>query len=188
MYDWGGYLIWRLYPFGKVFVDNRQLDVKIVLIAEQIYNAKEDPHVGDYPYYEAQLNQYNVDFILIAPSYLDGSIMPLLEKMVDNPRWSPIYFDEYSIIFAKNTISNNKIVKDYSITGDILVNGLLDKFDNLLNRFPNAYQLYISKGDLYRYQNKILAAKNSYLAALNIAPFNPVAMSKLKELRLKEVQ
>ena len=62
-YNWGGYLIWRLAPDRKVFIDGRFLDEKIYLqsMSVNIAFSKEDEAL---PQWKSILESYGVNYII----------------------------------------------------------------------------------------------------------------------------
>jgi hypothetical protein len=84
---WGDYLIWRLYPAGKVFVDGRSdfygadFENKYV----DVLNVKSD--------WEKILGRFGVDTILLPPS------APLSGALKENSRWRVVYDDGVALIF-----------------------------------------------------------------------------------------
>jgi hypothetical protein len=88
--EWGDYLIYRLYPSTKVFVDGRA----------DFYGAKFNEKYEKYidvmnvkHGWEAWLNQYGVDTIVLPP---DASLAGALKE---SHRWRVIYDDGIAIVF-----------------------------------------------------------------------------------------
>jgi hypothetical protein len=85
--EWGDYLIWRLYPGGKVFVDGRSdfygsdFENKYV----DVMNVKRD--------WEETLGRFGVDTILMPPS------APLSGVLKESSRWRVVYDDGVAMIF-----------------------------------------------------------------------------------------
>jgi hypothetical protein len=86
-YNWGGYIIWNLYPGTKVYIDGRN----------DMYGAE---HVKRYvdiyyalPGYEKALFEDNIKFILIEPdTYLAFALQ-------ESANWRNIYSDKVSVLF-----------------------------------------------------------------------------------------
>ncbi len=88
-YNWGGYLIWRLYPRYRVFIDGRT----------DIYD---DAFVREYlqvvwarPGWQKVLDDYKVNFILVES---DGLLATFL---AENGDWRLAYQDEMAVIFVR---------------------------------------------------------------------------------------
>jgi hypothetical protein len=101
-YDWGGYLIWRLYPDRKVFVDGRQLNEKVCLNSVAMLRAMEEPRFGSMPYYKVLFVYYDIGYVIIPRTYSDGKTIPLTEALFSDPQWRPVFSDNVAIIFVRN--------------------------------------------------------------------------------------
>jgi hypothetical protein len=88
-YRWGGYLIWRLYPEYRVFIDGRADVYGDRLIAEylQIYQLQ--------PGWEAGLASRDVRLVLVEPGE------PLALALGNSADWELGYGDEVSVLFVK---------------------------------------------------------------------------------------
>jgi hypothetical protein len=89
-YAWGGYLIWRLYPRYRDFIDGR---------ANTLFNV---PLLNDYLTasgagggWQGVLDRHHVSTVMISP----GS--PLSEVLTENRGWRVVYHDVTSVIFVR---------------------------------------------------------------------------------------
>ena len=92
--EWGDYLIWRLYPEHKVFVDGR---------SDFYGDDFEEKYIGvlNVKYgWENTLDQFGVDTILLPPD------SPLTGALKETKRWRVIYDDGIALVFrsAKRTV------------------------------------------------------------------------------------
>lgn len=92
LYDWGGYLIWKLYPTERVFIDGRA----------DLYSLNGDHVIREYVAaingslnWRASLDQYNVRLVLIPPD------TPLTTLLTGDPQWHQVYADETAVIFQR---------------------------------------------------------------------------------------
>ncbi len=88
-YNFGGYLMWALYPEYPVFVDGRT----------DLYD---DAFLREYlrvslgrPGYETVLNRYGVRLVLIESESLLG------DRLSENPRWRELYRDDVAVVYAR---------------------------------------------------------------------------------------
>jgi hypothetical protein len=88
-YNWGGYLIWKLYPDYRVFIDGRcdMYGAKFVSNYVDIYSAR--------PGWEAKLVQNDVNLVLVEKNTY------LAEALGQSPVWQTSFEDELSIIYTK---------------------------------------------------------------------------------------
>jgi hypothetical protein len=88
--EWGDYLIYRLYPSNRVFIDGRS-DFYGSTFNNQymdVMNVKYD--------WEKSLDQYHVNTILLSPN------ASLASTLKESRRWRPIYDDGVAIVFRAN--------------------------------------------------------------------------------------
>ncbi|MGD0877171.1 MAG: hypothetical protein ABSA01_03360, partial [Anaerolineales bacterium] len=88
-YNWGGYLIWRLFPQVRVYIDGRA-DVygdAFIFDYMSIYNAE--------PGWESKLNDQDIQTILVE------SNAPLADALRQSPAWHVSFSDKLSTIFVK---------------------------------------------------------------------------------------
>jgi len=84
---WGGYLIYKLYPANKVFIDGRS-DFYGSTFNEKyldVMNVRYD--------WEKNLDQYHVNTILLPPT------ASLASTLKESRRWRPVYDDGVAIVF-----------------------------------------------------------------------------------------
>jgi hypothetical protein len=89
LYEWGGYLIWRLYPGQRVFIDGRA-DVYGPLIQDYLATYRAAPN------WHTALDSYDVGLVLIPPS------APLAALLTADSRWRRIFQDNGAVIFIRN--------------------------------------------------------------------------------------
>ncbi len=88
-YDWGGYLVWKLYPATRVFIDGRA-----DLYGEQLLNQFADTYQFKGAWQQT-LRQWNIETVLV-PS---GSA--LATGLRSSPGWKVAYEDSQAVILAK---------------------------------------------------------------------------------------
>lgn len=101
-YEWGGYLIWRLSPPYKVFIDGRSMGLQ-----------KEYQEVlKGVPQWEEILNKHNVNTVIYWPVLPYGKkVPPIVFSLLKSDDWSPVYWDISSIAFVRAGLAKNPIKK-----------------------------------------------------------------------------
>jgi len=89
-YGWGGYLIWRLYPETRVFIDGRA-DVYGDAFIEEVFLKA---YRGGADWREP-LERYQVRVVLIEPD------APLAERLAREAGWRRIYEDKQAVVFGR---------------------------------------------------------------------------------------
>src|SRR3989344_4092584 len=100
-YDIGGYLIFELYPQGKVFVDNRPEVYPKDFLQDELVKSQEDSSK-----WEALDKKYNFNTIFFYRLDLTPWAQSFLISRVKDPNWAPVYVDQGTIIFIKRTEEN----------------------------------------------------------------------------------
>lgn len=104
LYETGGYLIWRLWPQERVFIDGRALNESVYQDYRRIlYNIGADPEAMSGPRAQA-LDRYRVGAIVVDGfSYLSGRGYPLPSALLeaDNDEWKLVYLDPQWMVFLR---------------------------------------------------------------------------------------
>ena len=88
-YAWGGYLIWRLYPEYKVYIDGRADVYGDSMIDEFL-----DIHEGG-PAWRRKLDQRGIRTVLVKPD------VPLASLLREDREWRNVFEDKQAIIFVR---------------------------------------------------------------------------------------
>ena len=122
-YDWGGYLIWRLFPKRRVFIDGRCLVYGDAgyLEWERIYLCKRG--------WEDAAAKRNVQCMILRhrrPARPDGTPMPL---PFTSPNWRTVYWDDDSVVLLKRTPAHERLIAkhDWSLTNPAIAASLLGR-------------------------------------------------------------
>lgn len=88
-YEWGGYLIWRLYPEYRVFVDGRADVYGDTFLEEFVrtYRAEND--------WRSVLLRFHVNTVVVSPS------APLAVLLQEEPSWRTAFVDQQSAVFVR---------------------------------------------------------------------------------------
>jgi hypothetical protein len=91
LYDWGGYLIWRLYPRTPVFIDGRA-----DLYGESLMRQFADTYdlKGDW---QKTLKEWRIRTVIVLP---DSALGVALRHA---PGWEVGYSDSHSVVFERTT-------------------------------------------------------------------------------------
>ncbi|MDP8257581.1 MAG: tetratricopeptide repeat protein [Candidatus Alcyoniella australis] len=90
-FNYGGYLIWRLWPERKVFIDGR-LEVYGDSGLLEDYNEIANCEPG----WEMLLDTFEIDSVLVSIR------RPVARCLTDNRQWDLVYFGQYSAVFIRN--------------------------------------------------------------------------------------
>jgi hypothetical protein len=110
-YNAGGYLIWRVAPEVKTFIDGRGLYRKLF----DAYRA-----VVDYPLensnYVMALHYFKIDLVLISGcDKVSGTLIKLVPALLADRNWSLVYVDGEALVFMRNTQDNGELLKKLAV-------------------------------------------------------------------------
>ena len=104
--EWGDYLIYRLYPSNKVFIDGR-LDFygsRFSQTCDDVMNVRHG--------WEKTLEKYHVNTILLSPN------TALAGTLKESRRWHPVYDDGVAIVFRANQESAAPVEQVSAVSRD----------------------------------------------------------------------
>lgn len=114
-YEWGGYIIWNLYPSYKVMIDGRANTV----YPEQLYKEHIDAVWGSQGW-DRILDKYKISFAILNKVFREAKGQKLIERLRKDPRWFTIYEDDVEMIFVRNGQENREIIAK-AITGTLVI-------------------------------------------------------------------
>jgi len=182
-YDWGGYLIWRLYPEKAVFIDGRQLYDDIYLQARSVDKGVRRPEILGRPFWRATLDTYGINYILLPIFGVRGNVLPIIGELLRDDDWVPVFFKGNSLIFIRRIKDHYPVIYRFSIPKDYFINDLIAQIDRMLRAGSGHHvSLYIAKGDLLLGAGRVEEAKKVYRDVLDRFPLNSTARRKLEIL------
>ena len=100
-FNFGGHLLWYLFPEHKVFIDGRTE----VMGEEHFRYYRQSMETQSA--WEDCVNKYEINWVITACEETE-----FLNMLYRNPNWRPVYFDEVAAIFVKNTSENSEVLKN----------------------------------------------------------------------------
>jgi tetratricopeptide (TPR) repeat protein len=95
-YEDGGYLIWRLWPGHRVFIDGRGLSEQAFADYRRVLYDETNGAVASQ-----LLDRYQADLVLIEGfDYLSGQVYPIAATPLKN--WGVVYADNKSVLLMRN--------------------------------------------------------------------------------------
>jgi len=94
-YDWGGYLMWRLFPDYLVYVDGRSDSPEFFEASTRIENGLAG--------WREDLDRHGVGTIVTRTCFYDsGGPQALIDNLVRSPDWTLVFQDEVAVVFVRN--------------------------------------------------------------------------------------
>ncbi|MBW2039878.1 MAG: tetratricopeptide repeat protein [Deltaproteobacteria bacterium] len=106
-YDYGGYLIWHLYPQLKVFIDGR---TPTIYDKDFFWSCRQG--LNNEKAWRRLLEEYSIDMVLIKDNRVQGYMM-FVKRLDDDPDWILVAFDEVSMLFLKNVPKFRSTIEGY---------------------------------------------------------------------------
>ena len=103
-YDWGGYLIWTLYPDYKVFIDGRMLSYKA---AEKAIEMIGKPYPRAW---ERASRFYGINTAILPAYSMAGVPVELFMGILNSDDWAPVFTDNVATVFLRKSPANARII------------------------------------------------------------------------------
>jgi hypothetical protein len=178
-YSFGGYLIWRLYPHKRVFIDGRGLEYDVYEEYVRAINANsQGPQTWKHI-----LKKYNITHIVMSPLFAFGEIYPLLEQLFISRDWELIYSDHLSLIFIRKNHDTIGVAEQFAIDkekGLYTIIAQASKGAMIVRENPS---YLISIGKAFFMLGKPVEAEKAFRNALGINPDNAEALFWLEKTR-----
>jgi hypothetical protein len=129
--EWGGYLIWRLYPEYKVFIDGRILDTRVTWSYLSVQGAS-----GPW---KSTLDVYGVNFMLLElVNQRVGFPPPILLQFLaeETKEWKPVFIQYNSVLFLRDTPENQEIIEAYGLPLEVLYGKIAEFSATVLRSRP----------------------------------------------------
>jgi len=188
LYDWGGYLLWRLAP-AKTFIDGRNGDRKIYDIYRQIMTGEGDSVAHGLPFWKKYFQHRDIRYT-ITPIFdpLTGKLFGLLDDLEADPAWLPVYVDPTAVVFAEDVPANRAVVQRNALPKAQFFQELLDCCTAIIAVNPSFVQAFVARGDILLRLDDRAGALRSFEEALRLAPQHAYARARVARLRAQTAQ
>jgi tetratricopeptide (TPR) repeat protein len=109
-YELGGYAAWSLGPKYPDFIDGRGNNPDLSMEQFNLYS--EDP---DSPAWQTEAERWNLNVLLVATANLRGLRNMDAYKFCQSASWRPVYMDDVSLVFLRNTPGNSSLIRRLQI-------------------------------------------------------------------------
>lgn len=186
-YEYGGYLLWRLAPQIKVFIDGRGMEPHVFDEWKALSMASMRKIDGHHEY-EVLLNKYAIDYV-IQPIYdNDGHVQPLMKALLPKAEWVPIYLDTYVYILARMTPLNADAIATYRMDKKEFNTRLLLTYNYLCQANPQEVGYQVARAGMLIYLGMYEEASAQVEAIRAIAPKDPSFLVLQRDLGVLQRQ
>jgi hypothetical protein len=171
-YTWGGFLIWRLHPQYKVFIDGRAIDQNISWIADSILKTHSD--------WRTQLDAFNINLIVIPVVFREsGHIIPLAQTLVREDNWKLVFLRNNSAVFVRDVSKNRTFINRFNMDKRAVFMEIINIETVLLMGMPDNPTFHMAKADAMLALGRYKEAKDIY------SRFPRLAAKQLEALKRK---
>ena len=108
-YNEGGYLTWRLGPKYQDYIDGRALPFGAGLLER---NQKLLTTPPESPDWQREADRYGLNTLIVPLGrYFGLELFPVLPQFCSSSKWRPVYLDEVSAVFLRNTPENGALIQ-----------------------------------------------------------------------------
>jgi tetratricopeptide (TPR) repeat protein len=145
-YEDGGYLIWRLWPLQRVFIDGRGLSEQAFIDYRRILNGSTD-----------LLEKYGIEILVVEGfDYLSGEVYPVAVNVANSGKWALVYADNKGVVLMLKPPLGVIPLNPQSA----LLDSLAGQCTEHLQHDPIHPRCAFGLGELYAHQQNTRAARD----------------------------
>ncbi len=151
--EYGGYLIWALWPQQRTFIDGRALNETVYKDYAKILHIKGSAGAKGKELRTRLLDRYNVQFVVTnAFEFASGVIYPLVLALSgpSYPEWVLVYEDAQALVFARDVSRNQPLIDRHRLDKSVLPDHLWRACSGTISRHPMLPNCARSLGFLLR--------------------------------------
>jgi|GEM_PF-1931768 len=183
-YDWGGYLMWTLYPDYRVFWDGRSDSRDMFALGLDVMRGA--------PEWQEILDRFQVRTIVSKACTVNiGRRYPILDPLKESPLWALVFADESSLVFVRRDAMSPDWLARHELSKERIDDTILSEAKLLARVDPGRYMAFWEMTRIYLTRKDFeaaLPALGNYLArAPNPPPQALQYYQKLREQLKKEM-
>lgn len=178
-YKAGGYLIWRLYPQYRVFIDPRCLNYDVFQDYKGVTGADFAGYFGKFGHL---LQKYDIDYVVQSCRQENGKLHHLFRILLFDRGWKMLYMDDLWYVAVKDNGRNERQISQYGAGSGQAVAWFTDRLSRKINGGEDVVKNLVSRADLAFYAGDYAAAEKDLIVALEHEPGNATARKMLEEL------
>jgi tetratricopeptide (TPR) repeat protein len=111
-YNEGGYLIWRLGPERRDYIDGRAIPfgASRIRLHGQLFGTSPDSAL-----WEKEVARYNINKVILPLARSDGIQLVRLQDFCNSKVWRPVYLDEVSGVFVRRTPQTEELLQRFPV-------------------------------------------------------------------------
>jgi hypothetical protein len=179
-YDWGGYLLWRLAPRSRFFIDGRLLEPALVRNYVKLLWGLDGE---DGPTFRELLDLYRIDCVVQRNFLAFGNISPLVTKLSGEPGWTPVYVDQNAFVFMRQVPQNDAALRAFGMAPLVFASRLQEALTTVAHQHPGDYRPRLAEAELLMAMGRLGEANMSLEEAWRLSPGNEFVWQRLQQVR-----
>lgn len=146
-YNVGGYLLWRLYPQHRIFIDGRGLEAEVFSdwLAMTSASLQEE---GGRKEFEVLLERYDIDYVVSDIQHQGGRLFSLLKFLMVKAEWIPVYVDQQSFILVRDSQKNVTVIERYRMNKNDFSNKIIGFLTARCKGWPTEVSTYVPLAEM----------------------------------------
>lgn len=162
-YDWGGFLLWKLYPETRLFIDGRNLDREVYNHWLKIRWSSPLPIDGRAEY-QWLLDHYGAEYVIEQTIAKSGLTSSLVRALLASDEWIPVYQDESGCILVRNLPRYQWAIGRHRIDKLLFLRNIMAVYDRKILT-TNHPSMYLGRGELALFLGDFATARRDLLVA-----------------------
>ncbi len=169
-YDWGGYLMWRLYPDYLMFVDGRSTSSHYFDASSQIENSWDG--------WEQTLAEERVNLIITRTCFYDsGGPQNLIDQLARRSDWALVFQDETAVVYVRRIPENQELIARFGMPNRFAYRTMLVEATRLQNEGYPRPRSWLALGRAHYALGDRAAALEAFRNFLSEVPGNREALT-----------
>lgn len=124
------------------------------------------------PLWKRLLTAYNVNFVLTSAVTSSGNIISIVDMLYVDDEWKLVYADGKSMIFLKNSLANQSLIKKYQVSKEEIDKEIISECKQGIKDAPATWGYYETLGYVYMKKNRLNEAAAMFQKYLAMNPNN----------------
>ena len=118
-YEYGGYLLWSLWPQQRTFIDGRALNESVYDDYRKILYSQGGPAEQSQPVHTELLERYGVQVVVTnAFEFVTGAAYPIALALGHSSEtgWRLVYQDAQALVYARDVPENRALIEKHGMS------------------------------------------------------------------------